>query len=101
MIRDLRSSLLKKEERESARLADFDFKLRARTFRLLALALGAAPADIVSLVASGDDETVLAELIRRFPAQAEKLNQLYNRCRSEARRELIAEEGDPSPHRLA
>lgn len=101
MAWDLRGSLLKKEERESARLADFEFRLRARTFRLLAAGLDAAPAEIVSLIASGDDAAVLAELGARFPAHAAKLDHLYDRCRAEARSQLIAEHGDPSPHRLA
>lgn len=101
MAWDLRGSLLKKEERESARLADFDFKLRARTFRLLADRLGARPAEIVPLIAQGGDSDVLGELARRFPAAAPGLNDFYAWARAEARTQLIAEDGDPSPHRLA
>lgn len=101
MTWDLRSSLLKKEERESARLADFEFKLRARTFRLLALNLGTDAAEVVSLIALGDDEAVLRELAGCFPDKAATLSNLYGRCRSEARAQLISEEGDPSAYRLA
>ncbi len=97
---DLPSSLLKKEERESARLADFEFKLRARTFRLLAGALDIAPNAVVPLIASGDDATVLDELAARFPENAPLLHDLHGRLRAEARVQLIAEEGDPSPFRL-
>ena len=101
MAFDLRGALLKKEERESTRLADFDFKLRARTFRLMAPALGVSQHEIVPLIAQGDDDGVLAELAARLPNQAQDLAHLYNRCRSEARVQLISEIGDPSPYRLA
>ncbi|WP_241212717.1 hypothetical protein [Sphingomonas sp. ABOLG] len=36
MAFDLRAALLKKAEVETARLVDFEFRLRARTMRLLA-----------------------------------------------------------------
>jgi hypothetical protein len=98
---DLRGSLLKKEERESARLADFEFKLRARTFRILAESLAVQPTEIVGLIADGDDAAVLKALAARFPDRMAGLEADYGRCRSESRKQLIAEEGDPSPHRLA
>lgn len=101
MAWDLRSSLLKKEERESARLAEFEFKLRARTFRLVATALGAPPEEVVSLIAGGDDTAVLRQLSVSFPRRAADLHELHARCRVEARAQLIAEVGDPSPYRLA
>lgn len=40
MAFDLRSALLRKQEFESARLDDFEFRLRARTMRLIAARLG-------------------------------------------------------------
>jgi hypothetical protein len=101
MAFDLRGALLKKEERESARLADFEFKLRARTFRLLGKRLGLDAHEIPRLVAQGSDAEVLAGLARRFPGQSASLEALYQRCRAEARAQLIDEQGDPSPHRLA
>jgi hypothetical protein len=101
MAWDLRGSLLKKEERESARLAAFEFKLRARSFARLAEALEAPSAEIVPLVAGGDDASVLRELAQRFPDRSATLEALYLRCRAEARARLVAEEGDPAPHRLA
>ena len=101
MVWDLRGTLLKKEERESARLADFDFKLRARTFRLIAESLRARSDEIVPLIVAGDDAEVLRDLASRFPDRGATLGSLYERCRSEARAQLIGEEGDPSPHRLA
>lgn len=100
MAWDLRGALLRKEERESARLADFAFKLRARTFRLLAEALGAEPSAIVPLIATMGDAAILASIAGDFPAWG-PLDRLYDRCRADARAQLIAQEGDPSPYRLA
>jgi len=100
MTWDLRGALLKKEERESARLADFAFKLRARTFRLLAETLGLEPSRIVPLIATMDDPTIVEALARDRPGQP-PVGALYDRCRADARAQLIVEEGDPSPHRLA
>ena len=98
MAFDLRGALLKKEERESARLADFAF--RARTFRLLAETLGLEPSRIVPLIATMDDPAIVEALARDHPGRA-PLGGLYDRCRADARAQLIVEEGDPSPHRLA
>lgn len=94
---------MKKDERESARLADFEFKLRARTFRLLASSLVPedGPGPIIAMVAQMPDEAALDDLARRFPDRAADLSALYARCRAEARMQLLAELGDPSPHRLA
>ena len=103
MVWDLRGALLKKEEKESARLADFEFRLRARTMRLLAERLGppAEPALLVAAIARQDDAGILEEIGRDGRIDASVLPQAYERCRAEARRQLIAERGDPSPHRLA
>jgi len=103
MAFDLRGALLKKEERESARLAEFEFRLRARTFRLIAADLrpGEDPAAIVALVARMDDPAALERLAEDFPDRRPSLHDLYARCRAEARLQLIGELGDPSPYRLA
>ena len=93
MVFDLRGALLKKEEFESARLADFEFRLRARTMRLLADKLGRPPEELVAQIALKSDEAILAET----PSLAEH----YDACRSEARRQLIGERGDPTPYKLA
>jgi hypothetical protein len=103
MAFDLRGALLKKEERESARLAEFEFRLRARTFRLLAADLqpGEDPSEILGLVARMDDPAALGLLGRNFPDRLPPLHDLYARCRAQARLQLIGELGDPSPYRLA
>jgi hypothetical protein len=92
MVWDLRRALLKKEEVESARLADFAFRLSIRTARLAARALGRDEAALVARVAARGEAAVLADdpaLAAGWPAWTEA-----------ARRALIAERGDPTPHRL-
>ena len=95
MVWDLRGALLKKQEVESARLADFEFRLRARTMRLLAPLVGMTPEELVPRIALEDDEAIL----RGLPGDG--AHEAYDRCRAAARAELIEELGDPSPYRLA
>lgn len=94
MVFDLRRALLK-EEVESARLMDFEFRLRARTWRKVAAELDVEPAEMVAKIAGGDDEAILASL------EGQLDREIYMRCREAARAELIAERGDPTPHKLA
>jgi acyl-CoA reductase-like NAD-dependent aldehyde dehydrogenase len=101
MVWDLRGALLKKEERESARLADFEFRHRARTFRLVADALHTEAGPLVALIAKMDDERALAEVKRMYPASASEIEALYERCMRDARAQLISERGNPAPYRLA
>jgi hypothetical protein len=100
MVWDLRGALLKKEERESARLMDFEFRLRARTWRLVAEALGDDANEVARLTAQLDDDGIAAQLATHHPDQAAELPALIQRCAAEARQALIAEIGDPSPYRL-
>jgi hypothetical protein len=97
MVFDLRGALLKKEEIESARLMDFEFRLRARTMRLLAARVGLLPGDLVARIAEGDDATILNGLRPRFP----DVDSHFAEAREGARRQLIAERGDPTPYKLA
>ena len=71
MVWDLRGALLKKGEMETARLAKFEFRLRARTFRLLAQSLDSSldSTEIVRLIAHADDDSILTELANRYPAK--------------------------------
>ncbi len=94
MVFDLRGALLKKAEVESARLDDFEFRLRARTMRLLAPLLGEDPELLVRRIAIEPDATIIASL-------PETARAWYQEARAEARRQLIAERGDPTPHKLA
>jgi hypothetical protein len=101
MTFDLRGAMLKKEEFESARLAEFGYRWRARTMRLLAAALDPALSadEMAAETARRDDGAILADLAARYPDAG--VAGLYDRARAEARKALIAELGDPTPHRLA
>jgi hypothetical protein len=92
---DLQKALHKKGEQESARLDDFAFRLRVRTMHELAADIG-EPADaLVKLAVALDDAALAAAL----PPAATPERLAAARARAE--RALIAERGDPSPHRLA
>ena len=100
MVFDLRAALLRKEEIESARLMDFDFRQRARCFRLLGAALTPPDDTLSEHIALGNDETILSHLVDTRGYDREALFMLYLQCREDARRQLIGEIGDPTPHRL-
>jgi len=69
MTFDLGKAMAKKGEFESARLADFEFRQRARTFRLMAEKIGreADPARVVAMITQMADDTILVELAASFP----------------------------------
>ena len=110
MALDLARMMARKQERECARLDEFDFRQRARAVRLLAeWVRGQAaepgsidPVDLASQVARRSFESLAAELRAHVPTVAERIWQRHvQHCFDEARRTLIAEHGDPTPHRLA
>jgi hypothetical protein len=90
---DLGEALRRKGEHESARLDDFAFRLRARTMKLLAQRLGRESAPLVAAIALADDDAILA-------AEGLPLAD-YRQAQAEARAQLLAELGNPAPHRLA
>lgn len=100
MVFDLRRALLSKEEKETARLMDFAFRQRARSFRLIAEALGIDTGALVAAIAVHDDAAILDGLANDLPKSREELADLYAECRALAHRQLVAELGDPTPHRL-
>lgn len=100
MVFDLRRALLSKEEKESSRLMDFEFRQRARSFRLIAGALGLPADELVRRIALSDDAAILDRLAAEHPVARAELGELHARCRAEAYRQLVAERGDPAPHRL-
>lgn len=95
MAFDLQKALHRKGEQESARLDDFAFRLRVRTMRELAADIGADPDALVRLAVGLDDKALEAAL----PPEATENRIAAARARAE--RALIAERGDPRPHRLA
>lgn len=100
MVFDLRRALLSKEEKDSARLMDFEFRQRARSFRLMASALGIDGAALVRMIALHGDPAILDALANDLPKSREELGELYARCRADAYGQLVAELGEPTPHRL-
>ena len=83
-----------------AKKGEFEFRQRARTFRLMAEARGEEPATLVALIAQKSDEAILEELAARDGKSLDELRALHERCGAEARKQLIAERGDPTPYRL-
>ena len=87
MTFDLGRALARKGEFESARLDAFAFAWRARAMRAVAVALGQDGDATARRVALEVDDAILADLVER--------------CRADAWASLVAERGDPTPHRLA
>ena len=100
MVWDLGKAMLKKEEFESARLQNFDFRQRARTMRLMAAELGEDSQALAVEIAEHDDAAILARLAEKHGRSQAELSMLYHRVQQEARKQLIAEIGDPTPYRL-
>ncbi|MGF7146517.1 hypothetical protein FHS96_000126 [Sphingomonas zeicaulis] len=101
MVWDLGGALLKKQENETARLADFEFRLRVRTMRLLAAELGRNADEMAARVALKSDAAIRDDLVAEDVTDAAALAGLWAACCARARAQLVAEHGDPSPHRLA
>jgi hypothetical protein len=94
MTFDLGNALNRKAEFETARLDDFNFRLRARTMRLLGEAMGRDPGPLVAAIAVENDSSIIAGL-------GPGADVAYRAALAQARSQLLAELGDPSPHRLA
>lgn len=95
MVWDLRAALLRKEEFESARLTDFEFREMVRAIRLVAAEREADVKPILHELADHGLEAALALL-----GGGQNIEARYHDAKREARRQLIAERGDPTPYRL-
>ena len=100
MIWDLGKALRKKEEFESARLMDFEFRQRARAARLLAKRCGLDETLLVRTIASCDETRFVADVASQSGRDPKDILAQHADCMAEARRQLIVERGDPSPVRL-
>ena len=98
---DLRQALLKKQEVESARLMDFEFRLRARAMRRLGADLEIEGGALAGRIALQPDADILADIAAELSLDASDLRARWEEATRLARAELIAERGDPTPHRLA
>jgi|GEM_PF-548770 len=109
MVLDLARVMARKQERECARLDEFEFRQRARAVRLLAEWVrdesGEATVDPLTWagqVATRSFDAIAAELRQAVPDVPDARWRHHIRlCLDEARRSLVAEHGDPAPHRLA
>jgi hypothetical protein len=101
MAFDLGRAMRKKEEFESARLMDFEFRRRARATRALAESLGLDAAVAAECVATLNEAATLDRLADLAGVPSATVRAAYARCVAAARAQLTAERGDPSPHRLA
>lgn len=101
MAFDLGLAMRKKEEFESSRLMDFEFRLRARATRLLAKSLGLSETAAAGVVAIAPEEETAETFANLAATSVDVIRSEYQRCLAEVRAQLIAERGDPTPHRLA
>ena len=98
MAWDLRRALLRKEEFESGRLTDFEFRETVRTLKFMVRAFGADEAAVLDILVEHGFDAALAG----FPEMLgeETREAVCLRLRKEARQMLIRERGDPTPYRL-
>ena len=101
MAWDLGKAMRKKEEFESARLMDFEFRERARATRLLARAFGLDEERIVREIAVRDGGGLLHLVAAETGRGTDQVAAEYGRCLAAAREQLIKERGDPTPYRLS
>jgi hypothetical protein len=100
MAWDLRAALLKKQEFETAQLLDFEFRHRIRTMRLMAEQLPLNGNELARRTVLEDDESILDDIVAKTGQAPEDVRALYIESFGAARRQLIQELGDPTPHRL-
>ncbi len=100
MVFDLGKAMSKKEEWESARLLDFEFRRRARAARMTAQALGLDEAQAAQVVATTAEAEIPERLASLAGANVQEVAAAYHRNLAVAHIELVAERGDPTPHRL-
>jgi hypothetical protein len=101
MVFDLGKAMRRKEEYESSRLEDFAFRRRVRATRMLAVELGRDEAEAARWITAWADPVMLTKLAEMTGESREALAVRYDRCMALAHAELLAERGDPTPHRLA
>lgn len=100
MVFDLGRAMRKKEEFESARLIDFDFRRRVRAAKLLAASLGLDEALVAELVATLPEADVLTQMADRAGIAESEVVNAYPAMLAKAHQQLVVERGDPTPSRL-
>lgn len=101
MVFDLGRAMRKKAEHETARLLDFEFRMRVRATRMLLSRLGLDETVAASLLATMAEDAALAHVTQLAGTEIDSVTASYRDCLTIAHRQLVAERGDPTPHRLA
>lgn len=101
MTWDLSKAMHLKAEFETARLLDFEFRQRARAVSLLATSCGLDPLSIVGEIAVHDDAGMIELICDRAGLSHAEVTHGYQSALAQARQQLVAERGDPAPHRMA
>jgi hypothetical protein len=101
MTWDLAKALHKKAEFETARLQAFGFQQRARAIGLMAQAHGLDDKTLAAELAVTTDQQLIEQLCRLTGLEQAQVTAAFNAALAEAWRQLVAEQGDPTPHRLA
>jgi hypothetical protein len=101
MAWDLGRALSRKEEFETSRMLDFEFRLRARTAKNMAAELGLDEAELIGRTVDRDHAQFIAELAAETGRSPQDLERLWTTTETAARRSLISERGDPAPYKLA
>jgi hypothetical protein len=100
MVWDLGLAMRKKEECESERLMNFEFWQRVRATRLFARTVGLNEESLVGEIAVRGSDELLDLVAKNTSRSRDDLATVYEQCLGEARQQLIAEKGDPTPNRL-
>lgn len=100
MVWDLGLAMRKKEEFESERLMNFEFWQRVRATRLFARQVGLNEETLVGEIAMRGSDDLLDLVAQNASRSRDDIATIYEQCLSEARLQLIAERGDPTPNRL-
>lgn len=100
MTFDLRAALLKKEEYETGKLLNFEFRLKARAMRHTARALGLDEAAFAQKTVTDSVPTILRDIAEAARQPYDDVEALWRESEHTARAELVGELGDPSPHPL-
>ncbi|WP_156254989.1 hypothetical protein [Sandarakinorhabdus oryzae] len=98
---DLAKALHKKAEVETARLQAFTFQQRARAISLIAKDHGLNPAAVAGALAVCPDAELIDRLAAAIGLAPAATAAAFTQALATARQHLVAEQGDPTPHRLA
>ena len=85
MVWDLGKAMRKKEEVESGRLMDFEFRQRVRATRLFSRKLGVDEGSLVSEVALRSDDDLLDLVAEQTSRARDDVATVYAQCVGEAR----------------